>query len=83
MFLRDHFICKQAPLFKNGWELEKFQDKGAPLDPGVIWKLASKCCITAICWTVTWPIYSGIAMPCVNGSRRKTKNVPERSCMCE
>ena len=30
-----------------------------------------KCCITAICWTVSWPIYSGIAMPCVKGSKTK------------
>jgi len=30
-----------------------------------------KCCITAICWTVSQPIFSSIAMPGVKGHKMK------------
>ena len=30
-------------------------------------KLVHKCSITVICWTVSWLVYSGIAMPCLKG----------------
>lgn len=62
------FLTISIHFSNNGWKLDSFRKKGAPLGPSSppfpllsSFTAVDKCCITATCWTVPWPIYSSIS----------------------
>ena len=53
-------------------KLDRFWNMGAPISlQGFIADGFHDCCITASCYTLPWPSYSNVTMPCVKG--RKTE----------